>query len=276
MGCLFFKHHAKRLIPESLLHLYQSRGLVSKAARTIVEAEPEALLIPFLCRSDRPSIDVGAHYGGYAIRMLRHSSQVHIFEPQPMLVKRLAAAFRFQSRVHVHPFGLSDRSGVAGLRIPLRSGQRGTGLATIDPDNRLDEMPTDVVEVAIKRLDEFNIHAPAFIKIDVEGHEEAVLRGGLTMIRRWKPNMLIEAEERHHPQTVKALINVLEPLGYEGFFLQSGVARPIAEFTPKIHQKSAAIAGGYKQRGSYFNNFIFVQNGHLTRRGCSWFARHLA
>jgi FkbM family methyltransferase len=263
---LDLKEHAKRFIPRSLLHMHQSRGLVAKAGRTIVESEPEACLIPFLCRKDRPSIDVGAHNGGYAIRMLRHSSQVHIFEPQPLLAKRLAAAFRFKTRVRLHPIGLSDRSGVAGLRVPVISGQLATGLATIAPENRLDEMATEIINVVIRRLDEFNIEAPAFIKIDVEGHEVAVLRGGLGMIERWKPNLLIEAEERHRPQAVAGVINILGPLNYEGFFLQDGIARPIQEFDCNVHQNPASITDGYKQVGSYFNNFIFVQNGNLLRK----------
>jgi FkbM family methyltransferase len=183
-----------------------------------------------------------------------------------LLAKRLAAAFRFKTRVRLYPIGLSDRSGVARLRVPVISGQLATGLATIAPENRLDEMATEIVDVVMERLNEFNIEAPAFIKIDVEGHEGAVLRGGLEMIEQWKPNLLIEAEERHRPQAVAGVLNILGPLNYEGFFLQDGAARPIQEFDPDVHQNSAAITGGHKQVGSYFNNFIFEQDGNSLRK----------
>jgi FkbM family methyltransferase len=265
------KDRLKSLVPTALLHLYQSRGLVRKAGRTIVLAEPEVLLLPFLCAGGRPAIDVGAHNGGYAVRLLKVCREVHVFEPQPVQASRLAAAFLFNRRARLHKVALSDRSGTTRMRVPLAAGQPGTGLATIEPENTLDAAPTEVVNVAMGRLDDFAIAHPGFIKIDVEGHEAAVVRGALGSITKYKPNLLIEAEERHHPGAVVALLDLLAPLGYQGFFLQNQAIQPIESFDVAMHQRPSDISGGHKQGGVYVNNFMFVQDADGLRRA----VRHL-
>ena len=50
----------------------------------------------------------------------------------------------------------------------------------------------------MKRLDDIKIKNDiGFIKIDVEGHEKNVIQGGLDTIKKNKPVLLIEIEEKH-------------------------------------------------------------------------------
>ena len=50
------------------------------------------------------------------------------------------------------------------------------------------------VVAPMRTLDSFQLTQVGFIKIDVEGHEEAVLRGGLATLKREMPNLMIEIE----------------------------------------------------------------------------------
>ena len=62
----------------------------------------------------------------------------------------------------------------------------------------------------------------SFIKIDVEGHEEAVLRGMQGLMRCWRPTVLVEVEERHNPGAVGRVAAFMATHGYQGFFLLAG------------------------------------------------------
>lgn len=93
--------------------------------------------------------------------------------------------------VRVETVAPSAVPGEAKLRI-LGSD---TGRSTIEHDNTLEDSDGSArfeIAVPARRLDDYEMDAVGFIKIDVEGHELAVLRGGSETIRRCLPSMLIE------------------------------------------------------------------------------------
>jgi len=51
---------------------------------------------------------------------------------------------------------------------------------------------TGILQVNIKTLDSFNLKQIDFIKLDVEGYEEKILRGGINTIQKYKPTLVIE------------------------------------------------------------------------------------
>jgi hypothetical protein len=98
---------------------------------------------------------------------------------------------------------------------------------------------------------------PDFIKIDVEGHELAVLEGARQTLQSRRPALLIEIEARHRPDgIVQPVFDLLHSQGYEGSFFLNGQRRPLAEFDPARHQHIDEHAAS-TPRG-YVNNFAFV------------------
>jgi FkbM family methyltransferase len=130
----------------------------------------------------------------------------------------------FGSRVRVIAAAVSDHAGHAELRIPVN----GSGLATIEAANGLDGAKFETVTAPMVRLDDSNLGDVGFLKVDVEGHELAVLKGGEQMLRSSKPIILIEAEDRHRPDAVQSVTDFLLGLGYSGWFLFNGALTPIA------------------------------------------------
>jgi hypothetical protein len=112
---------------------------------------------------------------------------------------------------------------------------------------------TEVVRVAT--LDSFDLHGVGLIKIDVEGAELGVLEGAVETLRRFRPLLLVEIEQRHHRAPIGGVFERLRALDYDGHFLDGrGVVRPIEEFDVERHQVATL---DNPARGPYINNFLF-------------------
>uniref|UniRef100_UPI001916C781 FkbM family methyltransferase n=1 Tax=Mycobacterium paraintracellulare TaxID=1138383 RepID=UPI001916C781 len=69
------------------------------------------------------------------------------------------------------------------------------GRSTIDTDNELTDVNGDDIrriDVPVKRLDDLHLDDIGLIKIDVEGHELAVLRGATQTLTRNRPAIVVE------------------------------------------------------------------------------------
>jgi len=218
------------------------------------ENEKELELLPALCDRRKVSVDVGASMGLYTMHLLGYSSGCVSFEPRPLHAAELRKMFAgSRPPVRVEQVGLSDHGGSTLMRVV----DSDLGRSTIEPENTL--RPGDDIheeKIGIRPLDEYKLDNVGFVKIDVEGHEEAVVRGGLQTIRQNLPSLLIEMEEKHNPGTIQRMRDLLGELSYTGYFLDGSRLRPIAEAANASHP---------------VNNYIFVQPAHLTRlRSHKW------
>jgi FkbM family methyltransferase len=124
------------------------------------------------------AIDAGANAGGYAVlfgQWVGENGRVYAFEPDARafaaLVEHVALNGLVGRVIPVHG-AVTDQPGSARLRL---SGASGLSRLAVGADTQ----PEDVVVPAVS-LDDFCTRQsvrPAFIKIDVEGAELAVLRG---------------------------------------------------------------------------------------------------
>lgn len=193
--------------------------------------EPELLNLDQLLKDcpRRRAIDVGANVGYYSYRLARSFERVEAFEPQAEVVARLGAwAASYQSNITIHPMGLSNATGHMTLHIPFSPhGTRTRPVASWATLNPID-VPHRDVEVPVGRLDDFGFDDVSFVKIDVEGHELDVLRGARQTLAQCRPVLLIEIEERHHPEaTVASIIAEVCAMGYRPAVYRSGAIESI-------------------------------------------------
>ena len=224
-------------------------------------SEMEMELIPFLAHGDKMSIDVGADKGSYSAKMLQCSPRVVCFEPRRKEASDLSEMARvLQLPLTVEPVALSDHSGTATLRMltedPGRSTIEGANPLT-DPDGS----PQSHAEVVMRTLDDYGFDDVGLIKIDVEGHELAVLRGAQKTIDNCRCSLLVEAEDRHAPGATANLFAWMHARQYSGFFLLGRTLIPADEFDLGTHQVESNVGGwrdGWKKTSTYANNFVFV------------------
>jgi FkbM family methyltransferase len=158
------------------------RILVSPEARGTPEKyEPEvwrALMAEL--RTGDTFVDVGAFIGLYAIAVglrLKRSGRVVAFEPEKRnfsLLEKHVWLNGLEGRVELHRVAVSDKAGECGF---LANGSLEARLVS-----SCDREQTEVVQVVTldgllsgQRID--------ILKIDVEGHEEMVLRGAQSLLR---------------------------------------------------------------------------------------------
>lgn len=222
--------------------------------------ERELRLVRHLCHRERDAVDVGAHEGSYVHFMKRHARRVYAFEPIPSLAEALA--WKFAPRVVVRNIALSRESGTAILRVPLIDGVPLTGLASLN-DGVAATATFAEIAVQARPLDEVFAGDAGFIKIDVEGHEEAVLDGAAKTIARCRPRLLIEIEEDRAPAAPARIHAFLRRFNYRGYFVYGRTLAAIETFDAATMQRAANIAGfraGVPRTSfdRYCNNFLFV------------------
>lgn len=255
----------KALLRESLKHLLPAPLYWRFLAWRIGYFDPELQLIRHMCDRTKVSIDVGASIGSYTVHMLNFSAKCYAFEPRPdsaaFLKGRLGA--RPNRRLCVEAVALSDHAGEAQLRVLVND----TGRSSIEKDNPVEHLGTvNLLTVPMRRLDDYGAVGPVgCIKIDVEGHEAAVLRGARQVLDRDHPSLIIEIEERHKRNSVRTVNGFLGELGYRGFFFRRNRLHPIESFRAEEHQDVANIAGNVNVQDKYVNNFLFFADAALPK-----------
>ncbi|MCK9929525.1 FkbM family methyltransferase [Frankia sp. Mgl5] len=211
------------------------------------------------------AVDVGAWYGPWTYWLSRVARSVVTVEANPELADFVARTA--PSNVTVVPKAASDTAGTARLWLP--PGGRGTeGRASLLRPTGRDAAGASAaegraVDVETIRLDSLDLRDVGLIKVDVEGHELAVLRGAEGLVRRFRPVLVVEVEDARSPAA--DTLDLLASWGYEGTFHLDGVWHRLEGFDLVGHQRGmeAVAQHGYLRAvaegagDSYVNTIVF-------------------
>jgi FkbM family methyltransferase len=180
-----------------------------------------------LVRPGDTVIDVGANVGFMTLAMaarLAERGRVFAFEPHPDLFGELsknveAARKRFPGvAVTLFQEAVSDAAGMASLHIPPDFDKH-RGLSYLGAGLGIPSAGA-AIEVATRRLDDRAAElgpSIALMKIDVEGHEPAALRGARSLLERGTIDHVVLEEHGDLPTEATSL---LTDVGYTFFSLE--------------------------------------------------------
>lgn len=231
-----------------------------KMARHVARREAAMELLPVFCNREQDAVDVGVLWGAYSFELSRYARHCHAFEPNPRQVRFLRRAFR-NTNVTIYPVAASAQAGTMRLRVP----EEMPGHATVERANPL-AGDRDILEcdVQSERIDAYRLQDVSFVKIDVEGHEAAVVKGMRETIERDRPVVLAEIAARHNSRSMAEMLQMLTALDYQGYFYVGGLMYPIRVFNHEIHQTAQR-----RKTRTNIGNFIFLPAGframHLLR-----------
>lgn len=162
------------------------------------ERWPHAAAVRRLLRPGDCVVDAGANIG-YVTALLASwvgpSGRVHSIEPVPETCDLLRRAVRSLGldQVQVHHCAVSDHDGVGRMEVPEYPGG---GENFYESHLTSDAAAAGrCVEVPLRRLDTVlgeDAGRVAFVKMDVEGHEQVALLGATRLLERARPAWLIE------------------------------------------------------------------------------------
>jgi len=143
-------------------------------------------------------IDIGANVGLWSISLQKKvttTGTVCAFEPVPSTFLELQKATKNISNIVIKNIGISDRKGTEVILCdPIAIAPPGASLSrTVKHIKNIDQL--EPVNVKLDTLDNIfyaKNESIKFIKIDVEGHEFNVIKGGVKTIAKYKPILFIE------------------------------------------------------------------------------------
>lgn len=228
------------------------------------DLDAELLLLEFLLNKDSVFFDVGANKGEYAFytEKLINPKNIFLFEPEKKLFKQLKAIFK---KCRVFDIALSDSKGNHSFKIPVINGIADNCLSSLEIHNKEDnETEAVVYEVKTDTLDNFileNTIQPDLIKIDVEGHELAVLRGAENYISSHHPTLIIEIEQRHHKDIkAESVFESFKTKGYNAFYY----SKKEGQLFPFENKTNLTNTKDFFGTLNYINNYIFIHSTNKT------------
>jgi FkbM family methyltransferase len=170
---------------------------------------PAPHITRLVAQGGRTMLDIGANAGFHALCGASTFSQVHAFEPVPATAARLrrnASLSEAADRVRVHEVALSDRDGSVAMRV--EPGHCGANRIEASGDGSSITVPMATLDDVADRDGIRNVD---LIKIDVEGHERAVIAGAAALLARDFPRIVVELGSPERHRAFRSLL----PDGYE-------------------------------------------------------------
>jgi FkbM family methyltransferase len=164
-------------------------------------------------------LDIGANIGNSSLffASINSHAQIFAYEPHPVTFKRATENIQCNSfkNIKLVNIGLGEKKGTLKL---YEVNEHNPGMNRIFAEDR--DMPFKEIEIDV--LDNFisekRIPKIDLIKIDVEGFEYSVLKGGRNSIIESRPILFIELDDnnlRENNESAKKLIELLLPFGYK-------------------------------------------------------------
>ncbi|MFZ5571689.1 MAG: FkbM family methyltransferase [Thermodesulfobacteriota bacterium] len=176
-------------------------------------SEMEIALFDQILQPGQVVLDVGANIGAYTLyfaKKVGDAGAVHAFEPQRLVFQTLCANMALNSIVNAHCRNAALGTTAGTIRVPdikpwISFNFGGLTLGDHETGN----------PVPLLRLDDLGIGACHFMKIDVEGMELEVLKGGSSLIRACNPVLYVENDRQEKSAD---LVAYLSELGYDLFW----------------------------------------------------------
>jgi FkbM family methyltransferase len=205
-GSDLISNHLKKALYEDDIHQLALKLLIN---------EPDGIVL-----------DIGANLGTFCVPLAKKVSKhtYHAFEPQRIIHYQLCANTFINGldNVHCHNFGLSDKEERLMLTMPDYASEGNIGAFSIDKEVRENEYECTTEgrkePMVVFTLDSGAHKNVRLIKIDVEGHELEVIKGGIKTIKANNyPPIIFEAWtwKPWYQEKRKSLLEYLEGHGYE-------------------------------------------------------------
>ena len=178
-------------------------------------------------------IDIGANDGiSYkSIRNFIKLTPIISFEPQKQKYKELITFKKNDANYKVYNFGLSYKKNTSNLYVPYFKKYSLSPFAGVNKDfvisrikqslfvkNIIKKLIIKSNKIKLDKLDKYKLN-PAFIKIDIEGHEYECILGAINTIKTNKPILLVE----YNSELNNKILRILKNFNYKAYYYDNRV-----------------------------------------------------
>lgn len=200
--------------------------LVGRAVYFVGDLDPKiSQIIDIVVEPGDVALDIGANLGLVSLRLAKRvgpSGRVYSFEPNPLMVAYLQATFKRNNltNMELQQFALGETRG--RLRLSVPKGNAGAASLLDAEGMELDKLEASHV-VEVETLTAFSkkkaLTRVDFVKIDVEGFESKVIKGGVDLIKEKRPRAILFEENRNITTGTKLpeSIRLLQQCDYDVF-----------------------------------------------------------
>lgn len=198
--------------------------------------------------ADATILDIGAFMGGYSLAIATYfpKSQVYSFEPVTnsfLNFKKNIVRNRLGNIISAYQLAISDKAGTVSMTSKQTTGNHILSLNERSSDSEI--IPSINLDTFLNQQQIEKVH---FIKCDVEGHEAAVINGGMRLFTKHKPILYIEIVNKwakRYGNSSEEIISKILGLGYKCYELTENSIDEITNFNNAIDQ---------------CENFLFIAN----------------
>lgn len=241
------------VVPTGPLRNFRFEGLLHQELdpllRNLMEPHLSSLLSE-LELSGKAVIDVGASYGYYTALLARcvgEQGKVYAFEPDILSLGRLVHNMKINGIINAIylPYALSKEIRADVWQIDLLQPWNNHILGREHGVAVLGELQRPIISIPIDLLlDTLPVANIGLIKIDVEGAEADVLRGGRSLFAQARPLAIIEL---HSAEITDQVFDLLTSYSYawETIEFKGESRHHIFAFPQETHDKYAALLARY-------------------------------
>ena len=196
-----FSRYGTMLVPENDMYIGKSFLHYGEFS------EAECAVFKQIIKPDWIVADIGANLGAHTLFFAKHAAKVYAAEPQRdvFAILKDMVGLNELDNVELINAGISDCEGeTVGCEIDLESPNSCGGYEIAEGVKYAGDNGYPI------KLMKFE-HPCHFMKIDVEGMEEQVIRGSADMIREFQPILYVENDRE---KSSASLINAIRELDY--------------------------------------------------------------
>lgn len=188
----------------------------------------------FYQRITRPGamvIDIGAHTGDTTVPMALAAGKkglVLALEPNPYVFKILKKNAELNPDLtHIDPIcaAATAEAGTFTFNYSDASFCNGGFLSEIENQRHNHNYTLDVQGIELEKLllDKYADRLPdlSLIKVDAEGYDKEILKTIPTILRDYRPNLMVECYKRLNREEREELFDVIDGFGYDLFYLEN-------------------------------------------------------
>lgn len=175
--------------------------------------------------------DIGANVGFFTMigaKLVGATGAVYAFEPVPYLARAVhqnACRNRFWN-VNIIEYAVADRVGTDTLQLTAHPGGATLSSTGVRPADVVEEVPVNLMTIDAWVADG-RLKPPNVVKIDVEGAEEAVLKGMIHTLLAHRPTVIYEIDDLNEASYVQRraqLMSFFTRIGYQVYHLADSYA----------------------------------------------------